>query len=202
MVEESLPACLQPIAWTCGSHHAVSQPALVPELQPHQPRRGSSSGSDTSSARVLMAISHTNRPHYGVQFHPESIATAFGNIVIDNFRQLTQQHVKTQSRRLAVPALSLDVDGHGTHPWFPSTVSAAATLLLFLNNLLYVGCADARRAQKQTQLDVAFRRMPEHLSNLGDSETLFSCLYSSRGAADTFWLDRWENLSHARLYSA
>ena len=204
VVEETLPSCLHPIAWTCGSHHAVAQlaPAPAMELPPHQPYLGNSNGVGTSSDRVLMAIAHADRPHYGVQFHPESIATAFGHILIDNFRQLTQQHRKAQSRRLAAPAHPVDVKGHGTHGQVPSSVFAATSRfpLLLLNKLLtftlFVGGTGARHPQAQTQLDVAFCRLPEHLSNLGGSDKLFCCLYGSRGAADTFWLDRCNKWSH------
>lgn len=33
----------------------------------------------------IMAISHTERPIYGVQFHPESIQTAHGHALLKNF---------------------------------------------------------------------------------------------------------------------
>ena len=113
VVEESLPPCLQPIAWTCGSHHAVSQPPPGPALQPPRPLCNGSNGLQPTSERVLMAIAHKDRPHYGVQFHPESIATAFGNILVHNFKQLTQQHRKAHYRRLPDLSLSFDFSGNG-----------------------------------------------------------------------------------------
>lgn len=33
----------------------------------------------------IMAIQHKSRPHYGVQFHPESIMTEHGSKMIENF---------------------------------------------------------------------------------------------------------------------
>ena len=44
-----------------------------------------------SSDGVLMAIEHRRRPQWGVQFHPESIATEHGKQLISNFRDLTTQ---------------------------------------------------------------------------------------------------------------
>ena len=37
----------------------------------------------------IMAVHHTSRPVYGVQFHPESIRTDFGHELIENFIRMT-----------------------------------------------------------------------------------------------------------------
>ena len=44
-----------------------------------------------SADGVPMAIEHRHRPQWGVQFHPESIATGFGRRLLENFRDLTKQ---------------------------------------------------------------------------------------------------------------
>ncbi|KAJ4720812.1 Aminodeoxychorismate synthase, chloroplastic [Melia azedarach] len=44
------------------------------------------------SRKVVMGIMHSTRPHYGVQFHPESIATCHGNKIFRNFRQITEDY--------------------------------------------------------------------------------------------------------------
>ncbi len=36
-----------------------------------------------------MALAHSKRPLYGIQFHPESVATLFGERLLANFRDLT-----------------------------------------------------------------------------------------------------------------
>ena len=126
--EQSLPACLQPIAWTCGDHHAISQPAPRPAVEPLQPASSISNGSARPADRVLMALAHTDRPHYGVQFHPESIATAFGQVIIENFRELVRQHRGTQHREQSAPACFPDRGGDGASSrlpdafWTPSSV--------------------------------------------------------------------------------
>ncbi len=39
--------------------------------------------------QVLQGIAHTQLPYYGVQFHPESIGTAFGRQLLQNFHDIT-----------------------------------------------------------------------------------------------------------------
>lgn len=39
----------------------------------------------------IMGIRHTERPHWGVQFHPESVATEHGTRILENFRDLTKR---------------------------------------------------------------------------------------------------------------
>lgn len=38
---------------------------------------------------VLMAMRHVDYPHWGVQFHPESVGTRHGSDIVRNFRELT-----------------------------------------------------------------------------------------------------------------
>jgi anthranilate/para-aminobenzoate synthase component II len=37
---------------------------------------------------LIMALEHCNHPLFGVQFHPESIATEYGKALIRNFLQI------------------------------------------------------------------------------------------------------------------
>jgi anthranilate synthase component 2 len=40
---------------------------------------------------LIMALSHKALPIHGVQFHPESIATEYGHVLLNNFITLTRQ---------------------------------------------------------------------------------------------------------------
>ena len=47
-----------------------------------------------SRDNVVQAIQHESNPHYGVQFHPESIGTENGMALLENFVQVVEQHKK------------------------------------------------------------------------------------------------------------
>ena len=46
---------------------------------------------------LVMALRHRDLPLWGVQFHPESICTEYGRILLENFRDLTLQFEPIQS---------------------------------------------------------------------------------------------------------
>ncbi|MCQ8772713.1 aminodeoxychorismate synthase component I [Streptomyces telluris] len=41
---------------------------------------------------TIMGLRHRELPLWGVQFHPESIGSAYGHRILDNFRRMTEQH--------------------------------------------------------------------------------------------------------------
>ncbi|XP_061347034.1 aminodeoxychorismate synthase, chloroplastic [Gastrolobium bilobum] len=108
---ESLPEELIPIAWTSSTstlpffgskdcdkynaHEIQTEQGIFIDPLLAQVGNGSSNLSDygkTRSARVLMGIMHSTRPHYGVQFHPESVATCHGSQIFKNFREITDDY--------------------------------------------------------------------------------------------------------------
>ncbi len=52
---------------------------------------------------VVMGIEHRHRPMWGVQFHPESIATEHGLALVENFYELARQHRPPRSRPARKP---------------------------------------------------------------------------------------------------
>ncbi|MFG1792127.1 aminodeoxychorismate synthase component I [Nocardia sp. NPDC049149] len=46
----------------------------------------------TAADGVIMGVRHRDRPQWGVQFHPESIASEFGATILRNFAKLTAAH--------------------------------------------------------------------------------------------------------------
>lgn len=83
--EATLPESLAAVAWTTGPTRAVRPAKAAVEMAEHQLQQ-------SHQADVVMGIVHRDLPHYGVQFHPESIATTFGSALLSNFRDLTCAH--------------------------------------------------------------------------------------------------------------
>jgi para-aminobenzoate synthetase len=52
---------------------------------------------------VVMGLEHTRRPMWGVQFHPESIATDHGRRLFENFYALARRHNATRTRPAGRP---------------------------------------------------------------------------------------------------
>jgi len=92
--EASLPPCLQPICWAAGGHAALSL---------HGDTGARPTGGD--SQRLVMGLAHVRHPHVGVQFHPESIATAYGAQLLRNFARMTAQRCP-HAPRLPAPLLA------------------------------------------------------------------------------------------------
>ena len=53
-----------------------------------------------TEGKVIMGMQHKTYPVHGVQFHPESIATAYGHAILNNFLRI----VRAQQRKEAQPA--------------------------------------------------------------------------------------------------
>jgi para-aminobenzoate synthetase len=54
---------------------------------------------------VVMGIEHSSRPLWGVQFHPESIATEYGHKLFENFYELVRERRPVKPRRLNRPSV-------------------------------------------------------------------------------------------------
>ncbi|KAG1659328.1 hypothetical protein FOA52_010376 [Chlamydomonas sp. UWO 241] len=215
----SLPECLEPIAWTCGGHHAVhldkdDEPTTPPRNSLEgRPSGGGGGGHDSSprpqqqqqqpkpeqlcpaaAARIasmrslvaggelVMALAHASRPHYGVQFHPESVSTRFGVALLANFCRLTLQWQQRSGGGAGFPLPRVSAP-------LPRAVGAPA-----LNLAGPPGCAHPARAWPSAQhqdgagLRLAWSRLPALLSSVpGGSEAIFASLF--RFDSDSFWLD-------------
>jgi anthranilate synthase/aminodeoxychorismate synthase-like glutamine amidotransferase len=73
-----------PSPFEAGRYHSliVREAGLPPELEV----------TAVSEDGLVMAIGHRSRPVFGVQFHPESVLTPYGERLISNFLDLARAH--------------------------------------------------------------------------------------------------------------
>jgi anthranilate synthase component 2 len=70
-----------PNPFEVGRYHSLAvDPATLPSTLVETATTGDESG-------VVMAVRHAERPHVGVQFHPESVLTDVGARIVDRFCQ-------------------------------------------------------------------------------------------------------------------
>lgn len=163
--EASLPSCLLPLAWTLGGHAALHLPTDVapPAAAAAQPGAAAAA----ASRRLLMALGHASLPQWGVQFHPESVATVFGGALLSNFASMTRA-------RLGLPP--------GPPPPPPRVLVGPP------------GRAVPPRpwVDPGGTLAVVVRQVPSALAAPGSAQFLFERLFLPAGGGagvDTFWLD-------------
>ncbi|HVR05605.1 MAG TPA: aminodeoxychorismate synthase component I [Solirubrobacteraceae bacterium] len=118
---------------------------------------------------VVMGIEHTSRPLWGVQFHPESIATEHGHRLVENFYALARAHrAGPRARPVGRPAPP-------ARPHRASSVRAAAAV--------QAAGAGSVRAKNASGVQLRVRS----LEGEPNTELLFERLFGQ--AHDAFWLD-------------
>ncbi|AEM56972.1 anthranilate synthase [Haloarcula hispanica N601] len=75
---EDLPDVLTETAYTVGHDDADGATETPDSSEP-------ATADGTDESQVVMGVRHSDRPHIGVQFHPESILTDHGKTMIENF---------------------------------------------------------------------------------------------------------------------
>ncbi|MCY9783675.1 aminodeoxychorismate synthase component I [Nocardiopsis sp. EMB25] len=92
-----------PQGFTAVRYHSLAVPEpLPPTLEPIA----------WAEDGTLMALRHRERPLWGVQFHPESIETSHGHLLLRNFRDLTATHNEGR-RHVDRPASAEDATARG-----------------------------------------------------------------------------------------
>ena len=87
----------QMINGEAGAAMCFHQQQQQRQQQPDDSRIGS------SSQPIVMALAHRSQPHFGVQFHPESISTRFGCVLLSNFLTITAAHLCLKQPQRCVP---------------------------------------------------------------------------------------------------
>ncbi len=110
---------------------------------------------------VLMAMRHKCKPHWGVQFHPESIGTECGDVLIKNFLDICEKYHCSRGVTLA------------------ATSNITKSKLSVFNHR---SISSNEIPGKKTNWELHYRK----LEYLLDSESVFLTLYADKEYA--FWL--------------
>ncbi|WP_039796842.1 aminodeoxychorismate synthase component I [Nocardia araoensis] len=141
---------------------------------------------------VVMGVRHRTRPQWGVQFHPESIASEFGAALLRNFAELTA------ARRSAFPAPRPSLDAgraSGAEPVaagvpLPATRDASSPVPLAAEQFP-AAATELERPGRAVRADApvprSFRLQRAVLERPIDTESAFVQLYANSPTA--FWLD-------------
>lgn len=119
---------------------------------------------------VLMGLAHTERPQWGVQFHPESIVTEHAADLLRNFRRMTEEWWAEKGREASRSMADSEV-GEATSPE------------RFLRNEAVEGGQSATVDVSRRELVVHVRQLPLRDSALN----VFSAVYGDEPEA--VWLD-------------
>ncbi|KAL2249246.1 UNVERIFIED_CONTAM: Aminodeoxychorismate synthase, chloroplastic [Sesamum indicum] len=174
----------------------------------------SSNSSEMQSGNILMGIMHSSRPHYGLQFHPESIATSHGRQIFKNFAEITKEYWF----RLRSSSNSQKKYVIGVIP-----IDGSMLLSVTLSSELYLACMQVPRVTQLFQdvvrsknvvngfddnmhaslcnlmkplrsrnaknLKLRWRKVECTISQVGGAGNIFCELFGDLHAENTFWLD-------------
>ncbi|WCJ19342.1 Aminodeoxychorismate synthase chloroplastic [Euphorbia peplus] len=225
---DSLPKELVPIAWTTStglcSFVESRNSDLISDASERQIKPSISFGTSSSesngasscsfshpdelrSKRVLMGIKHSTRPHYGLQFHPESIATCHGRRIFENFREVTRAYwqrskARSNSERNALYAACMQVPGVSQVFGVPRNGMSGRNedMLPYRRNLLE-DIADKNSFSMSSLLNFAeqsldvkhlrlkWRKFHQLAARVDGARNIFCELFGDNRAENTFWLD-------------
>lgn len=96
---ELFAGCPQPLR--VGRYHSLAiDPASVPDDLRITARTLAGDGIGDGGGEIVMAVRHRHWPLLGVQFHPESVLTAEGQRLIDNFLGIARRWASAGQRPL------------------------------------------------------------------------------------------------------
>ncbi|KAL8519428.1 hypothetical protein ACS0TY_010387 [Phlomoides rotata] len=214
---DSLPRELIPIAWTSshetrpflgiqnfdsysdGSERRAC-PNFFAESLSTKSENGlqwhSSNSQEVQTENILMGIMHCSRPHYGLQFHPESVATCHGRQIFKNFADITKDYwFRFRS--------SLDSK---RNVQYSACMQAPNITRLFQDAVSSKHLVNGFDDQKHANASLSKLTKPSHLGHtrflklkwrkvecsvnqLGGAGNIFCELFGDHTARNTFWLD-------------
>lgn len=193
----SLPDEIIPIAWSYSGETLPfldyqKSDVLNDAFGGQAGRQDSICSLATGSPEVIMAIRHSRMPHYGVQFHPESVGTHHGRQIFENFKKITMDYWSRSSSYLKtrvhdnawvqvpfasqllrkLPKAEISINWEGG-----DLLSRGTPMMLFsrINDSIY--------------LKLKWKKLDGLAGQVGGAKSIFCELYGNKKANNTFWLD-------------
>jgi para-aminobenzoate synthetase len=147
---------------------------------------------------VVMGVRHRARPQWGVQFHPESIASEFGAALLRNFAKLTAAHRSRRASTVGHPSVALARDrvAEPVPASLPLPCDTASPVPLAAEQFPAAAVELARSADRTAfagrtgplrSVPRTYRLQRAVLERPIDTERAFVQLYGN--SATAFWLD-------------
>uniref|UniRef100_A0A7N0TRZ5 aminodeoxychorismate synthase n=1 Tax=Kalanchoe fedtschenkoi TaxID=63787 RepID=A0A7N0TRZ5_KALFE len=207
---ESLPKDIIPIAWASSSEtHPFlesSNSVVIPSANGSIKSRhlhingsstmqktantGSSVNANEKKEKIIMGIMHSTSPHYGLQFHPESVATCHGRQLFENFRDITLEY--WGRARSSYPNWEVDYHTaqvfHGNPPLRVNRRAIPASRVDLLNCPV-ANDQNSAHSRITKSLKLQWRKFDQLACKVGGAKSIFCQLFGSGTAKNTFWLD-------------
>ncbi|MBN3888820.1 MAG: aminodeoxychorismate synthase component I [Nostoc sp. JL31] len=130
---------------------------------------------------LVMALRHRHLPFWGVQFHPESICTEYGQKLLTNFRDMTLQFTEKSSRRQ-------EAEGAGLESLLAESRSPQKQYWIGFGSVTpVIDQPRLRAASRREELEEKFELYTRKLDICPNTEQIFVQLFGD--AANVFWLD-------------
>ncbi|KAF8086492.1 hypothetical protein N665_0624s0033 [Sinapis alba] len=195
--KESLPKELVPIAWTVNDINtgSFSEKKFIVPVNNSVSSNRSYWPSSHVDRYILMGIMHSTFPHYGLQFHPESIATTYGSQIFNNFKNITVDYWKSPSLRrrkinetgnMQMPELlkKLSRSSYSGDPR-TSLSTGKAKRVDILDDLV-----DLSHPKPNAKLlRLKWKKLERIANKVGGARNIFMQLFSKSRGNDAFWLD-------------
>ncbi|KAL0721899.1 hypothetical protein Bca4012_036498 [Brassica carinata] len=221
--KESLPKELIPIAWTiyddtgsfsekkfCTPVNNSLSPSKngsvisVPEALENQSYWPSPHVDGKQDRHILMGIMHSTFPHYGLQFHPESIATTYGNQIFKNFKDVTvdywsrykspslRRRMINETANMQVPSACqlLKQLSRTRNTGNGSSYNSTSLSTAKKNGVDVFDLVDLAYPKPHTQLlRLKWKKLERLVHKVGGARNIFMELYGNSSGKDAFWLD-------------
>lgn len=174
---EDLPDCLEVTAYADDLPNTVATPSPSSDLM----RSRATSPHMVTSERSIMGVAHKTLPLWGVQFHPESIESQAGVVILNNFLQLAQGCISSSFSSTPTPTFA-----SSSSFGIPSSIVSEGQRYVAATSGSEINGFHAAVQSPLRVLEHVFK--PETAATPGYEEAIFNRLFRSQGSGSV-WLD-------------